>query len=78
MRQVIYEMTRPLAEIAVSTRTKQIKMDNTLENVHEDTQKLNGAIFYKDKRHRNIFHIMNDKITDMSGKLERHEKRIKG
>ena len=38
----------------------------------DDLEKLNKAVFFKEHREDNIFHVMRDEITELKAEFERH------
>ena len=51
--------------MASESKTTLEKEQSRLEHCLSDTSKLNNAVFYKQRRHKNIFHIMQDEITEL-------------
>ena len=59
------DMIKPIAVMATESKTTLEKEQSRLEHCLSDTSKLNNAVFYKQRRHKNIFHIMQDEITEL-------------
>ena len=53
-------MLRPTSELAQQSRSGLEKESARIEKLLNDTAKLNNAVFYKARKHKNIFHVMHD------------------
>ena len=66
------DMIKPIAEIAYESRTTLEKESSRLEHCLSDTSKLNNAVFYKQRRHKNIFHVVQDEVTELKANQIKH------
>ena len=65
MKIICGEMLMPIAKMAKAAKTGLERETTKLLKCIEDTEKLNNAVFYRARRTKNIFHIMQDEITDI-------------
>lgn len=66
------DMIKPIAEIAYESKTTLEKESSRLEHCLSDTNKLNNAVFYKQRRHKNIFHVVQDEVTELKANQIKH------
>ena len=74
MKIICGEMLMPIAKMAKAAKTGLERETTKLHKCIEDTDKLNNAVFYRARRTKNIFHIMQDEITDIKALEVQHEK----
>ena len=67
-------MLRPVSDMAADARTGLAGEVAKVAKCREDCDKLTGAVFYKTRKHKNIFHVMRDEITELKADEVLHEK----
>ena len=69
-------MVRPIMETTNQSKSDLLLEQEKIQKCRDDCDKLNGAVFYKTRKNKNIFHIMRDEITELKAAEVLHEKQV--
>ena len=76
IKMICSDMIKPTVKISNENRAILEREQAILAKNVEETDKLTGAVFYRKTKGKNIFHVMQDEITDLKAREKQHEKTV--
>ena len=76
VKMICSEMLKPTVKISNENRAILEREQAILAKNVEETDKLTGAVFYRKTKGKNIFHVMQDEITNLKASQQAHEKTV--
>ena len=76
VKMICSEMIKPTVKISNENRAILEREQAILAKNVEETDKLTGAVFYRKTKGKNIFHVMQDEITELKASQQMHEKTV--
>ena len=76
IKLICNKMLTPIATIANDAKTALETQQGKLEKYSRDTEKLLDATFYRTRKHKNIFYVLQDQVNELKANEIQHEKTV--
>jgi len=65
IKLICNNMLKPVAEVATIAKYELESQQSKLDKYSDDTEKLMDAVFFRSRNKKNIFHILQDQVTEL-------------